>query len=259
MSYSSGKQCMLMSSQIDQLPKSPVALTMQRRAQGLLCNLCLSSPWCVIFPEQRRLYELVLGALFASLAEDKAARRIRQLIDRNNRLAVATGNSKNSDGCIPPTMVASLDSTVPQELKMLSSRCLQLAKNTNQAVLELLIWSSTIYRIGSERTYTAIQIFTAWFHEGIDITSCILSGLPHLDQIPHLRTRIVGRIVAELSHQGFFDLSVALRSFIVTGSIRRSPPADQVCQSTKLYLFLGSSVNRYLAHRASYLICPSIY
>jgi len=251
LSHCSGKQCMLMASQIDRLPKRPVALTMQRRAQGLLCNLCLSSPWCVIFPEQRRPYELVLGALAASLAEDKAARRIRQLIDRKNRLAVATGNSKTSKDRALPTMVAYLDSTVPQDMQMHSSRCLQLAKNTDQAVLELLIWSSTIYRIGSERINTATQIFKAWFHGGLDITRCILSGLPHLNQVPHLRTRIVGRIVAELSRQGFFDLSVALRSFIITGSIRRSPSANQVCQSTKLYLFLGSPVNRYLAHKAS--------
>jgi len=180
-----------------------------------------------------------MGALSSSLAGDQAGRRIRQLIDRNNRLAVATGNSKTSEGHLPPTIMAYLDSTVSQDLKMLGSRCLQLAKNTKQAVLELLIWSSTIYRVGSERIYVAIQIFTAWFHEGIDITACILSGLPHLDQVPHLRTRLVGKIVAELSRQGFFDLSVALRRFIVTGSTRRSPCADQACHSTKLCFFLG--------------------
>jgi hypothetical protein len=205
---------------------------MLRRAQGTLSKLCLSSPWSVMFPEQHRLCESVLGALSGNLAEDKAKRRIHQLIDRNNRLALATGNLETSDCPLPLPVMAYLDSIVSQESKVLSSRCLQLAVNAEDAALKVLIWSSTIHRICPERMYTAMQIFTAWFHQGVDVTTCILSGLPHLDQIPHLRTRIVGRIVAELSRQGFFDLSVALRRFIVTGSIRKGVPADEVCHAS---------------------------
>jgi len=249
---------MLMSTQIDQLQSRPAALTMLRRAQGVLLNLCLSSPWCVICPEQHDLYDLALGALSSGLEEDKAARRIRQLIDRNKRLAVATATPRTSAGPLAPTVVTYLDSMVPQESKMLSTRCLRLAKNIDEAVIELLIWSSTIYRLGSERIYVAMQILAAWSNEGADITNCILSNLPHLDKIPHLRTRTVGRIVAELSRQGIFDMSIALRRYIVTGSIKRKPPADEVCESIGVCVLLGSSLIRYLALLASYLTCLSI-
>jgi len=255
----SGLRFMLMSTQIDQLPSRPAALTMLRRARGVLLNLCLSSPWCVICPEQHDLYNLVLGALSSGLEEDiKAARRIRQLIDRNKRLAVATATPRASAGPVARTVVTYLDSMVIQESKMLNTRCLQLAKNADEAVLELLIWSSTIYRLGSNRIYVAMQILAAWSKEGADITNCILSNLPHLDQVPHLRTRTIGRIVAELSRQGIFDMSTALRRFIVTGSIKMKPPADEVCESIGVRLVLGSSVTRYLALTASYLTCLSI-
>lgn len=215
---------------------------MLRRAQGLLYNLCLSSPWCVMFSEQHNRYKLVLDTLSSNLAEEKIARRVQQLIDRNHRLAVATGSLRTSEGALPPTVMTYLDSIVTQDTKMLSSRCLQLAKTADEAVLEVIMWSSTTHRNGAERIYVAMQILTAWFHEGVNITSCILSGLPHMDLVPHLRTRTVGRIVAELSRQGVFDLSIALRRFIVTGSIKRNHHVNEVCQSTKLCLLLSSSV-----------------
>ena len=133
----------------------------------------------------------------------------KQLMNRNKNLARSTNGVICTLKDMPrQKIISTLDGlTGSFDIKMVSLRCRDAAKDSTTLVNTTLEWSSTPFRLNSNRLYLGVRLLRLWKEEGIEIDQPILDLIAVDPTPPNLQARSVCRIVIELIRSRHFSIS----------------------------------------------------
>ncbi|PGG98881.1 hypothetical protein AJ79_08757 [Helicocarpus griseus UAMH5409] len=185
-----------------------------RRLSRLVKTFALTHPSSFILPRTWSKYEGVLqSCLDLTLADDKAA--LEKIIDRNARVCRIKSDRAKSTGSPHQRLIQLLDSS--SDLPTLSTECLNISLDYSVLITRIIEWSSTSFRYGLARIYTAVRLFRRWKKAGIDIDSHILAFLVQNHQKSGVRLLDVYHVISELVRSQSFSVGKYLQWLMARG------------------------------------------
>lgn len=182
--------------------------------QSFIQDLLSSSPSCFILPTVWGAVRTVFERM--SKPDAKSVKPVGSLrvIRANDRLAFWTVKDRLPHR--PPSLevVEILDATLyASSLDEPSTACLALVPDRFELTMSLIAWACSKSRASMAHIYTACRIFWTWAHQvRFNVRACLVEAAKVSEHYRGLCPLAVGRLLAELTRSGHFDMDTYLRS-----------------------------------------------
>lgn len=131
----------------------------------------------------------------------------------NDRLSLWTAQSETENHQSALRIMEILDAAMkPSPPEEASTACLSLMPDHFDLVMVVLTWACSKSRSSIAHIYVACRIFWTWTHQArFSVRACLVGATKALQHTSTLCPAAVGRLFAELTRSGHFDLSNYLR------------------------------------------------
>ncbi|KAL8807364.1 MAG: hypothetical protein Q9182_000703 [Xanthomendoza sp. 2 TL-2023] len=203
---------------IDQHASPDLYIPAKTEIVNLIKIVVVASPASFLLPGRWSTYQpmlqSVLGASQLALFENVSK--------RNMRLQALAGLSAESEVTTSQALLQAFDSMAPGvDLAKVALKTWEIAPDAQLLVRNCLYWSSSIYREGCARIYTAAGLLRGWSRMGIGIEAPILDFLAVDSKVADLEKGNLYRVIAELIRSKHFSVSNYLNWVIANGLLRR--------------------------------------
>ena len=125
-------------------------------------------------------------------------------------------------------IISTLDTLADSiNIKLISTRCHDAAKDSTTLVNTIFQWSSTPFRLNSNRLYLGVRLLRFWKDEGIEIDQPILDIIAANPTPSKFQAKSVCRIIIELVRSRHFSTSRYLQWLLAREHFLPSYPMDQ--------------------------------
>lgn len=211
--------------QIEQHASPDVCVEARIEVVDLTKAFIVASPASFLLPRRWSKYQSILhsvvGTSHSALYQD--------LRKRNMRLQALAGSDAGSEVTISQTLLQIYDSMAPGlDLANVARTTWEIPPDPAVLVRTSLCWSSSIYKTGCARIYTAARLLRSWSELGINIETAILNFLAVDSKGADLDKASLYRVIAELIRSRHFAVGTYLNWVIANGSLRRCGNSTKV-------------------------------
>ncbi|KAL8699836.1 MAG: hypothetical protein Q9224_001240 [Gallowayella concinna] len=193
----------------------------------LIKILIVASPASFLLPRRWSTYQPMLQSVLG--ASQPAL--FGNLCKRNMRLQALAGLSGESEVTTSQALIQIFDSMAPGvDLAKVALKTWVIAPDAQLLVRNCLYWSTSIYREGCARIYTAARLLRGWSGMGIGIEAPILNFLAVDSKVAELEKASLYRVIAELIRSKHFSVGNYLNWVIANGLLRRRGKLAKVAQ-----------------------------
>ena len=206
-----------------------VCSSLSHEISALLRSLAQSDTACFVLPFFWMKYESVLSVCLLNYHPPLTS-QFEDLRSRNIRLVRTTGITAQNLARTPREQFITILDTLclPIDFNSLSEKALEIAGNSEILVDTVIGWSTTPYRSGLGRIYTAVRLLRRWKKDGWDLDQPILHFLTSLQTAAVQQKRRMFKLIAELVRSRLFSISKYLQWLMARGLDRVSCADGQV-------------------------------
>jgi mediator of RNA polymerase II transcription subunit 12, fungi type len=210
----------------------------RQRMELLVTTLAVSHKGCLIMPKTWIRFERVLQSLASQSNIPAVQRALKSLATRNNSLSKPCWDQNlHSASSSRRRAFTALDNiSLDFSVDSLTSELMDLFDSVQDVVPILLLWSSSIYRQGSHRTYIAARLLRRCKALGADIEMGVLEFIMELPEVSVINESKIARVVAELVRSRQFAVARLLQSMIARGMMSSSEQKSPVSISVHYYM-----------------------
>ncbi|KAL4894184.1 hypothetical protein BDV59DRAFT_176004 [Aspergillus ambiguus] len=178
--------------------------------------------------------------------KDNTCKAIFQNIAERNVRVQLSKDRQDSGQRSPQQRVIHLFDSIrsTHDIASASVACLKTIEDKGVLVTKLLQWTSTPFRCGLCRVYTAVRLLRKWKTAGVDIDTYILSFLTKLEDCASLNMDNLYHVISELVRSQTFSVGRYLQWLMAKGVA----PSSQSDRSVDLFLLKQLPMTRLPEH-----------